>query len=476
MINKFLTQYIVYLHSLITALMVLVFGKGLSNLREDVPTKKDYRKMEVDALPIFENPQKLDYKELLQNYLTEHGKALKPVKAREGSKATPTNLICPVCNSPHSYIYDNNGGRGQYLCKICKNTFKPNNYRLSVKIKCPHCNKALVVMKERKDFTVHKCKNNKCSFYLSNLAKMSPDEKAQFEDDPQSFKVRYIYREFKFNFVPLSKDSPVTSKHSLPKTMASSYTIGLILTYYVNYGLSLRKTAGIMNDIHGIKVSHQTIKNYADAVSTVVKPLVDNYPYELSDSFCGDETYIRVNGKWHYICFFFDATKKIILSYRVSPNRDTPLAIRAINDVLVKLKEIPKSLNFVVDGNPIYLLAKLFFAQHGINFDVTQVIGLTNEDPVSKEYRPLKQIIERLNRTFKHSYRTTNGFNSFNGSISFVTLFCTYFNFLRPHSSLEGKAPIIIPEFETLKDMPSRWCKLIELSQNYCIEAQKATA
>ncbi|WP_207649325.1 DDE-type integrase/transposase/recombinase [Clostridium grantii] len=157
---------------------------------------------------------------------------------------------------------------------------------------------------------------------------------------------------------------------------------------------------------------------------------------------------MKVNGKWHYICFFFDAAKKIILSYRISPNRDTPLAIRAINDVLVKLKELPETLNFVVDGNPIYLLARLFFAQHNINFDVTQVIGLTNDDPISKEYRPLKQIIECLNRTFKRSYKTTNGFNSFNGSISFVTLFCTYFNFLRPHSSIEGRIPVVIPEFD----------------------------
>lgn len=456
--------------------MVLVFGKGLINLREDTPTKKEYRKMEVDVLPIFEEPQKLDYKELLQSYFDDHGKMLKPVKSRKGAKATPTTLICPICNAPHNYLYDNNGGRGQYLCKICNNTFKPNNYRLSVKIKCPHCNKVLVPTKERKDFIVHKCKNNNCSFYKNKLARMSNEERKKFKIDPQAFKVRYIYREFNFDFVPLSKDSPITSNHSLSKVLASSYTIGLILTYYVNYGLSLRKTAAIMYDVHNIKISHQSIKNYADAVSTVVKPLLDNYPYELSDSFCGDETYIKVNGKWHYICFFFDAAKKIILSYRVSPNRDTPLAIRAINDVLVKLKDIPKSLNFVVDGNPIYLVARLFFAQHNIDFDVTQVIGLTNEDPVSKEHRPLKQIIERLNRTFKYSYKTTNGFNSFNGSISFVVLFCTYFNFLRPHSSLEGKTPIVIPEFDKIKDMPSRWCKLIELSQNYCLKAQQATA
>lgn len=43
-----------------------------------------------------------------------------------------------------------------------------------------------------------------------------------------------------------------------------------------------------------------------------------------------------------------------------------------------------------------------------MHFDVTQVIGLTNDDPISTEYRCLKQIIERLNRTFKFSYKVTN--------------------------------------------------------------------
>ncbi|MEB6551540.1 transposase, partial [Heyndrickxia sporothermodurans] len=85
----------------------------------------------------------------------------------------------------------------------------------------------------------------------------------------------------------------------------------------------------------------------------------------------------------------------------------TASAIQAINDVLLKMEEIPENLTFVVDGNPIYLLAQHFFAQNDISFDVKQVIGLTNEDPISTEYRPLKQIIERLNRTFKGNYRST---------------------------------------------------------------------
>lgn len=105
----------------------------------------------------------------------------------------------------------------------------------------------------------------------------------------------------------------------------------------------------------------------------------------------------------------------MILSYPVSPYRDTLSAIKALDQVLQKLKDIPEDLTFVVDGNPIYILAQHYFAQHDIHFDVHKVIGLTNDDPVSAEYRPLKQIVERLNRTFKGNYRATTGFGSQKG-------------------------------------------------------------
>jgi len=174
------------------------------------------------------------------------------------------------------------------------------------------------------------------------------------------------------------------------------------------------------------------------------------------------------------ICFFLDAVKKIILSYPVSPNRDTPSAIKALDQVLQKFKEIPEDLMFVVDGNPIYILAQHYFAQHGIHFDIHKVIGLTNEDPVSKEYRPLKQIIERLNRSFKGNYRATTGFGSQEGSVSYVTLFVAYFNFLRPHASLENKVPVMIPELEKMPNMPERWTKLISMAQDFLVEQQSA--
>jgi len=468
----YLLEYIKYQDQMIRTLLTLLIGKNMFDKPTEKPVNKPYQKLQVDELPIIETLQKLDYQILLKEYLEKNGKPLKPVQRRSNSKGkVPSSMKCPRCGAPSDYLYANNGGKGQYQCKVCACLFnKKNQYAKEAILKCPHCSKTLEKIKERKDFLVFKCKNNDCPYYKKKLQGMSKKEKKQFEKDSPSFKVRYIFRQFQIDYQPLAKHSPKKPKVDLSRLHVSPHTLGLILTYHVNYGLSARKTAALMKDVHGVPISHQSILNYENSVALLLKPYVDHYPYELSNQFCGDETYIKVNGRWHYLFFFFDAVKKIILSYPVSPNRDTVSAIRAIDEALWKMKEIPEDLTFVVDGNPIYLLAQHFFAQHGITFDVKQVIGLTNEDQVSTEYRPLKQIIERLNRTFKGNYRSTHGFGSDHGSVSYVTLFVAYFNFLRPHSALEGKVPVVIPELKGLPNMPARWTKLIGLAQQWLVE------
>lgn len=461
-IITYLLSFIQVQNNIILYLLFCI-GALKASKQPDKSIDKPYRKLKVDDMPIFDKVKKYDYIILLRNHIADKGKELKPVNSKV---PVPESISCPCCGAPHIYIYDNNGGRGQFLCKVCHSTFnRKNHFSKSIILRCPHCNKALESIKDRKFFVVYKCKNNDCSFYIKNINSLSKKQRDLFETNPHSFKMHYIYRAFNINFKPLSRISPVKGTVSLPKIYASNHVLGLVLTYYVNYGLSARKTAAIMKDIHQVDISHQTVLNYANTVSIITKPFVDFYPYELSGSVCGDETYIRVNGKWHYIFFFFDAVKKIILSYHVSPNRDTPSAIIAIDDVLSKFKAIPEKLNIIVDGNPIYLLAQHFFAGKDIFFDVSQVIGLTNDDTVSKELRPLKQIIERLNRTFKGNYRSSHGFGAQHGSVTFVTLFAVYFNFLRPHAALETKVPVVIPELESISNMPARWIKLIQLSE-----------
>ncbi|MBP3807418.1 MAG: DDE-type integrase/transposase/recombinase, partial [Eubacterium sp.] len=113
------------------------------------------------------------------------------------------------------------------------------------------------------------------------------------------------------------------------------------------------------------------------------------------------------------------------------------------------------------------LAAQQFFREYGdkFQFDITQVIGLTNDDEVSKEFRPYKQLIERLNRTYKQSYRPTNGFDNIDGANYDLALWVAYYNFLRPHKE---KSYNVLNEVELLKgaeNMPGKWQLLIFLGQ-----------
>jgi transposase-like protein len=162
-----------------------------------------------------------------------------------------------------------------------------------------------------------------------------------------------------------------------------------------------------------------------------------------------------------------DTIKKIITSYSIFRNRNGVSAIKAIYSALSKFKELPEDLLLIFDGNPIYILAQHFFAQHGIHFDIKQVIGLTNKDEVSEEYRWLKQIIERLNRAFKGVYKGKNGFNSFVKANEFMTLFAAFFNFLRRHSALDYNVPVNIPQVMDMPNMPAKWLELLSLSYEY---------
>ncbi|WP_294580649.1 hypothetical protein, partial [uncultured Thomasclavelia sp.] len=49
-----------------------------------------------------------------------------------------------------------------------------------------------------------------------------------------------------------------------------------------------------------IKISHQTIANYAQAASHLLFPWLDNFKHDLNAYHCGDETYVKVLGKKAY--------------------------------------------------------------------------------------------------------------------------------------------------------------------------------
>ena len=252
--------------------------------------------------------------------------------------------------------------------------------------------------------------------------------------------------------------------------------MSLCLTIHVNLGLSLRKTSLALKDLFNISISHQQIANYCKSAAICIKPFVDNYDYQPGCTLTADETYIKIRGLKTYIWFIMDAASRSILGYQVSDNRGVGPCILAMRMAFRFFKELPQNFRFIADGYSAYpLAAQQFFHEFGdkFRFDITQVIGLSNDDAVSKEFRPFKQMIERLNRTYKASYRTTNGFDNIDGANYDLALWVAYYNFLRPHKHNRFKVLNDVEMLRSAENMPGKWQLLIFLGQQTILNKQK---
>jgi transposase InsO family protein len=174
-----------------------------------------------------------------------------------------------------------------------------------------------------------------------------------------------------------------------------------------------------------------------------------------------------------------DAAKRSIIGYRISSERDVGACILAMRMAFNKLKKLPENFRFIADGYSAYVLAaQQFLREFGddFKFEITQVIGLTNDDAVSTQFRPYKQMIERLNRTYKASYRPTNGFDNIDGANYDLALWVTYYNFLRPHEHNHYRVLNEIEDLKYIDNMPGKWQMLIALGQQTILNIQNGEA
>ena len=403
------------------------------------------------------SPSNLNYKSLLRHYKSTHNKELLPIKRRKPSTSPPPSLSCPFCNAPSAFIYLNNGGKGQFKCKICHNTFcSPSNKSLS--FRCPHCFSTLSVYKIRTNFIVLKCKNKNCKFYLKNLSNLSPFQKSLYLDKPFKFKLHYIYRIPNFNIRSLKLSHPKPNHLiDLSKIRFSQYILGLALTFSINLALSTRETAYALYSIFDVKISHQTIHNWLISAAFYLSHLTSNSFVHISNSTVADETYIRIAGNWGYTIFAYDYKNHKIASVLTSHKRDSKAAATILMDTLSKIpSHLLHNITLVSDKNPIYSLALSFINlafPDKFNINHFTVKGIKNQDEISTLYRPVKQIIERLNRTYKRHYRVTTGFANLSFADAFNILFMVFFNYLRPHSALNNNTPCLLYTSPSPRDL-----------------------
>jgi len=440
----------------------------------------NYRKYDVDPeQPLIECPPPKrreptdSWEALLHTYRINTGKDLKPVRRHDRATSVQKSTRCPHCNAPGKYIYYNDGKkRSQLLCKVCNQLSKVAYRRHPSQSKywCPCCNNALYLWKKSEILTIYKCPNDQCPRYLSAKAKLNAKERKLQKSKSSQFKLRYQYREYHFDPKYLVPASPQTSDLGRIDRIHSSFnTLGLVLTLSVSYGLSSRMSAHMLRHVFGINLSHVTVLNYLNHAAVLCHAFNSLHKGPVDARVAGDETYIRVADRWNYTWFTIGTRSRAIHAYHISDTRGTSDAFITLSETIRTAPE-NTTTEFVGDGNPAY-----DSAVHAINnpallegsispLQRRTVIGLTNDDSESTEYRQFKQIIERLNRTYKFHTRARSGFKDFNGAVSLTALFVTHYNFLRAHCSLNYKTPVALPCLNGIQTIQARWTKILHMA------------
>lgn len=460
---------------------IVIFHEVLGNLRSDIELKPDekpphYRNFRVDTVrPLTEAPEPrkptltLDWKKLKSEYEKETGKTLSIVRRRKNSLHPPSDCSCEHCGAPSRYLYLNDGKKGnQLLCKICHKLSTTHRVRTVSKAKyfCPHCGSAMYLWKQDSLVTIFKCPCDKCPLYLNNLNALTPEEHdMRASGNTSQFKLRYQYREYHFNPGDLQCVRPsFPTKTDLSRIRNNSHVVSLVLTYYVNLGLSSRQTREALLRIHGIKVSHQTIINYANSAASLICDFVDQNSPEPQSTVAGDETYISVENRMQYTWFNIDTASKAICGFNLSGTRETAPCLALQYNTYGAPENDGKQFKYVADGLSSYDSAIMAYNKDLESDRIIRykVIGLENLDHESKYYRRFKQIIERLNRTYKFHTRPRAGFKTFNGAVCLTVLFVAFYNFMRKHSGIKGNVPVPIECLKGIELYPRMWNILLQ--------------
>ena len=460
---------------------VVIFHEVLNNARSDIALKTPqktpfYREFRVDTIPPlldsgFDAPKKgPDWRELQKKHEHDTEKKILPVK-RRGRHAPPVGCRCTVCNAPRKFLYLNNGNlSSQVLCKICGSTSPTHLIKREKNgvYLCPYCTYILFKWKESGQHTTYKCPNRNCPHYLNNKMRLNEEERQILANQKYypNFKLHYQYREYHLSPNDLKVIRPENrSKVDLHHIRNSYHILGLVLTFTINLGLSSRLTREALKGIFDISVSHQTVLNYTAAAAAYLSSYIDSNCPVPNHIAAADETYIIVDGRWTYTWFVIDSKTKAICGYNLSQKRDMQPALALLHNCFGEPGRNTSIPLLVTDGNPSYDAAVM--AYNDAVRDGTEklskktVIGLKNMDKESAEYRQFKQLIERLNRTYKYHTRPRAGFKSFDGACALTNLFVAFYNFMRPHASLNRMTPVSLNCLQDVNLMPDKWCALI---------------
>ena len=334
---------------------------------------------------------------------------------------------CPKCNNNQNfYKYGKDpDGYQKYLCRKCNHQFAPERPKTEgsqtgqrLYPPCPMCGKSSFLHHDYEYYSNYRCCDKQCnhSFFACKGNAIVPPSMSGLFGKTDFKRMRH----------------PV------------QLIVTALCMFYLGKN-SFRNISLILRTAFNLKVSHTTIANWC----TRFAPMFDNMRIKLmpmidlnSDEWHADETVVKVAGVKHYLWFVVDSETRFIIGFHLSPHRDSSQAFSVLNEAAAY--GIPRSV--VSDRYSAYKVPvkSLFMGVNHIRVE-------TFKDDISNN------LIECFNKQFKAWYKTKQGFSSFQSANNLISMFVFFFNFVRPHSALNGFTPARVAGLKLSKRQKFRY-------------------
>lgn len=223
--------------------------------------------------------------------------------------------------------------------------------------------------------------------------------------------------------------SNLFGKKDLKRMRHSPFLIITVLYQFFIGKSSTRNISLMLFQLYNIKLSHVTIadwcKKFAPIFHSISLSLMPMMNFN-SDEWHADENIIKINGKKHYVWFIIDSETRFVLGFHLSPHRNSPQAISLLS----------YAANM---GDPSAIVSDRYYAYN---------VPVKSFFPNSKHIRVqsfqddiTNNLIESFNNRFKAWYKTKRCFHSFQSANATISVFVFFFNFIRPHTGLNGLTP-----------------------------------
>jgi len=247
------------------------------------------------------------------------------------------------------------------------------------------------------------------------------------------------------------------SDEDFAKFKANPKIITLVIDLYYK-GLSLRDITDTIYQFYNIKLHHETVRRWIMKFTVAMNNYVNQLQPKVSDVWHIDEQNIKVKGKWLWSWNCIDEETRFMIANAITENRFVYDARQVMQNAKAITNAKPEFI--VTDGLNAYEKA----IREEFKMDLKREDSVKHVRLETVREKPNNNLVERFHGTFRERDKVMRGFKSRVTAKELTEGFRTYYNFIRPHMSLNGLTPSQVANIDLQLDR-NRWLSLIRKSQ-----------